>query len=976
MINIDTIMTTINSKDYKSNDIYKELLMEFQKEFDEFWDQTYDKLIVGQDSLIDDKGMHDTFRLLFNSDYTYKQQQLFVIYDLIKNNKDHAINIQNNLGINNLSVISDSFIKEFVKNIYNFYNKLGRQETFQKILDYTKYNNISIEELKLNKIDNQIYFTVESNNQKEQLDFSYIQNSKYWKQTDKFILQNFGNIYEQRTNIFNVYQNLNNDYINLFYLVFLIDNSFEDNSLPKIEYKNHNISLSELFDIFMYVYKNLNTIIPIVRNKKQLYINFDRTNIGTYNNYFNYVNWLNDMKKYPNAYNNQYETILDLYEDNLFDYLYSDIFKLKNHDLIKRFNKENFNDIQSFHFINDIYDNETDEKLENNKSIFQRQFSKELKQVITEDEYREFLYNINLSQQNSENVIQLGGGFNNLYMLSKEFLDNENEIFDKEVYQSNILYENEIFLDSGILFDKHIKYKDSYYIKNLNPGFDENIYTYYKVKESSDININSDDYFFKYTKMNLKEQINNNKIFILDKQFQKITNIIELPYNMQQFAMIIIDNRFLIISNGLYVENEEVKFHNKILIYDLYTKDLVDNYNLSKESFKNIVNPIINIFEVHDKKYINISSGYKFTNGEYKQFDKFINIEYDVLENNNDREFIYTKQSITEQDNIYHLVNIVDLQVPLKIGNIFYYRIFIDKQNKIYVNNQLTETQNFINFDLQFVQEIPNEMRDFKNYLIYNFDNNIILFGGYDKYYKFNDKIYYYSIDNHKWYYQNTNLQISKNQSFIDDYSLLVCQPTIRKENKIIIDSNFYKIEFYNNEQFPYYEDIKDIFISPLNDYRTIQNGNLLYNEVSSFETYRDEIHYLLNQIDENLYKQIQDIPRDGHRDEYIQEIVNNIEISKEELNSILNIINKYLYNITKNPNQINLEEDIDITDVIDLLDQFKYINQEFIYDDQKLNIKEYPEDIVPLQDGIKVRVNYTNKDYMNISDQIYVEIL
>lgn len=976
MLNIDTIMCKINSKDYKSINIYEELLMEFQKEFDTFWNQIYNKLVVGQDSLIDDKGFHDTFRLLFNSDYTYKQQQLFVIYDLIKNNKNHMINIQNNLGINKLNVISDFYIKEFVKNIYNFYNNLGKQETFQKILNYTKYNNVTIEELKLNKIDNQLYFIVENNNQKEQLDFSYIQNSKYWKQTDKFILQNFGNIFEQRTNIFNIYQNLNNDYTNLFYLVFLIDNSFEDNSLPSIRYKNTNLSLSELFDIFMYIYKNLNTIIPIVRNKKQLYINFDRNNIGTFNNYFNYINWLNNMKKYPNAYNNEYQNVMDLYEDNLFNYLYADIFKLKNHNLIKKFNKENFNDIHSFYFVDDIYNNETNKKLENNKSIFQRQFSKKIKQVISEDEYREFLYNINLSQQNSENVIQIGGGFNNLYMLSKEFLDNENEIFDKEIYQSNILYENEIFLNSDILFDKHIKYRDSYYIKNLNPGFDENIYTYYKVKESLDININSDDYFFKYVKMNLKEQINNNKIFILDKQSQKITNIIELPYNMQQFGMIIIDNRFLIISNGLYIENEEVKFHNKILIYDLYTKNLIDSYNLVKSSFKNIVNPIINIFEVQDKKYINISSGYKFANGKYKQFDKFINIEYNILSNENDREFIYTKQSITEQDNIYHLVNIIDLQTPLRINNIFYYRIFIDNKNKIYVNKKLTETQNFINFDLEFVQEMPNEMKDFKNYLIYNFDNNIILFGGYNKYYKFNDKIYYYSIDNNKWYYQNTNLQISKNQSFMDNYSLLICQPTIRKENKIIIDSNFYKIEFYNNEQFLYYEDIKDIFITPLNSYRTIENGNLTYNEISSFETYRDEIHYLLNQIDKNLYKQIQDIPRDGHRDEYIQEIVDNLEINEAELNSILTIINKYLYSITKNSNQINLKETINMFDVIDLLNQFKYINQEFICDDQRLNIKDYPNDIVPLQDGIKIRVDYSNRDYINISDQVYVEIL
>jgi hypothetical protein len=61
------------------------------------------------------------------------------------------------------------------------YNKLGQQETFQKILNYTKYNNINIEELKLNKIDNQIYFTIENNNQKEQLNFSYIKDSDYWK---------------------------------------------------------------------------------------------------------------------------------------------------------------------------------------------------------------------------------------------------------------------------------------------------------------------------------------------------------------------------------------------------------------------------------------------------------------------------------------------------------------------------------------------------------------------------------------------------------------------------------------------------------------------------------------------------------------------------------------------------------------------------------------------------------------------------
>jgi len=78
------------------------------------------------------------------------------------------------------------------------------------------------------------------------------------------------------------------------------------------------------------------------------------------------------MKKYPNAYNNEYQNIMDLYEDNLFNYLYADIFKLKNHNLIKKFNKENFNDIHSFYFVDDIYNNETNKKLENNKSIFQR----------------------------------------------------------------------------------------------------------------------------------------------------------------------------------------------------------------------------------------------------------------------------------------------------------------------------------------------------------------------------------------------------------------------------------------------------------------------------------------------------------------------------------------------------------------------------------------------------------------------------
>jgi hypothetical protein len=54
-------------------------------------------------------------------------------------------------------------------------------------------------------------------------------------------------------------------------------------------------------------------------------------------------------------------------------------------------------------------------------------------------------------------------------------------------------------------------------------------------------------------------------------------------------------------------------------------------------------------------------------------------------------------------------------------------------------------------------------MINYKDYLIYTFDNNIILFGGYDKYYTFNEKIYFYSIDNETWYYQNSNLKISNN---------------------------------------------------------------------------------------------------------------------------------------------------------------------------------------------------------------------
>jgi 16S rRNA C967 or C1407 C5-methylase (RsmB/RsmF family) len=77
------------------------------------------------------------------------------------------------------------------------------------------------------------------------------------------------------------------------------------------------------------------------------------------------------MKKYPNSYNNEYNNIVDLYEDELFNYFYSDIFKLKNHELIKRFKNETFNDINSYHFINNIYDI-NDSEIENKKSIFQR----------------------------------------------------------------------------------------------------------------------------------------------------------------------------------------------------------------------------------------------------------------------------------------------------------------------------------------------------------------------------------------------------------------------------------------------------------------------------------------------------------------------------------------------------------------------------------------------------------------------------
>jgi hypothetical protein len=77
------------------------------------------------------------------------------------------------------------------------------------------------------------------------------------------------------------------------------------------------------------------------------------------------------MKKYPNSYNNEYNNIVDLYEDELFNYFYSDIFKLKNHELIKRFKNETFNDINSYQFINNIYDI-NDSEMENKKSIFQR----------------------------------------------------------------------------------------------------------------------------------------------------------------------------------------------------------------------------------------------------------------------------------------------------------------------------------------------------------------------------------------------------------------------------------------------------------------------------------------------------------------------------------------------------------------------------------------------------------------------------
>jgi hypothetical protein len=107
--------------------------------------------------------------------------------------------------------------------------------------------------------------------------------------------------------------------------------------------------------------------------------------------------------------------------------------------------------------------------------------------------------------------------------------------------------------------------------------------------------------------------------------------------------MNIIDNRFLVISNGLYINNDNAEFHNKILIYDLQNSNLLDSYNLGKDSFKNIINPEINIFNIQDKKYINIFSGYQFINDEYNRFNKFINIEFEILMNGMDRIFSWTK---------------------------------------------------------------------------------------------------------------------------------------------------------------------------------------------------------------------------------------------------------------------------------------------------------------------------------------------
>lgn len=957
---IQNIKNVLNS--LTENNIQDSQILKYKDEFDDYWKIIFEPLILNISSQIDDTGIHKSIKDIFLIDFIYKKMNLSDFWDISINSKEQLLQILNYLGIQSSDIINDYNLKEFILNIINLYKKIGKEESFRQIMSYTKHQNYEVSQLKLNKLNDDLYFIID-NNGKEKYDYSISEKSEHWKNID---LTKYNNLYEIKTNLFLIEPNITQNSIFLSYMTYLLDHNFEEYfQLPLFRINDMDITFQDLFNLYCYKHnKNINKS-TVPNNVKAEYINIDNYEEMSY---YDFKIWINNFLKYPNISETEYSEIYDKSEYEKELNTYNDIFNL-NIPQIKKYKNDilsgNFNDIYSYNYQNLLQDIENNQINNSNDNIFYRL----RKQTSINMDIPE---NILLSSQQNDKIQQIGGGIDKFYLLSREYINKES-ILNKDILNLSIFMEDEIYLQSNIYLDHLVKVKDDYFIKKSEYTQNESKYKYYKAEDSDNINLESDEYFYKYQDLTLNEQINNKYIYIYSKN-QLINSVtpykkIELPFNMTAYGIEVIDDKYVVIYGGIYFD-DVMKFNNKLYIYDLYSNQFIEESLIANSSQINLLFP--NIYFQEEINKIIIYSGYQFLNNDLNIYDKSLYLIW----NTKLSKPININTINIQNENISKLIKLSNI---LKISDKIYKTLYIS-ENIIYGVRYFEELNNYVKIISDKICDLDENINKYMNYMLFVFDNNIILLGGYDKYYNFNNNIYYYSIDNNKWYYEKNEYIYSQNQiiSNKNDLYLIYC-PT-RDYNKILISNNIYNIHFFNDENIKYLDSQENSLITPVTNVINVENDEISYNLTNNPETYQEELFVLMRNIDEYLFKNQSEILRlsEAFYSENIQNLYNLL--NEPSLDKIKEWINEYFQMLTSYQKDANIiiqsNDNVDIKNILELLSNFKLQNQEFILNESKLNIKNYPDDISSYGDGTILSGDIQIYDNNYYSDKIEIEIL
>lgn len=415
----------------------------------------------------------------------------------------------------------------------------------------------------------------------------------------------------------------NNKYYNLFYdqnTPILIK---ENNKYGYISSINGNLIIKPQY-VYAQNFNGNNALVKVETNNgiynriidkdNNIKLEFESYIIPKYIN--NYDLWLVDGK----LYNSDFKTI---FNDNYYlEHLYDGVFKFK--DTVK--NKTGLLD----HLGNEIFTCDCFIDLNSNT------FNENLNNIIIKTNKNSVIYNIkskrilyetdNLKQEIifiNNNVFKIKNEDNNKWIV----LNNENIVYEtSDKLENIILKDNYVYLDYGYNYKKNEK-KQRYYYYDIKKEV--------LLKEEPNIKIkNENEYGFEVIKKDDKYGIKKNNKVVLNTKYE---NIIFINLDLYEYIK--------------YKYNKEIILlyeNNKIFIYDLNKKEVINSFECEEENHLQyssnssfITIKYYNEKGVYKTLFYNLITNKSMETSKYKLYSTYSN--YLVI-NNNDIDIYYNSK--------------------------------------------------------------------------------------------------------------------------------------------------------------------------------------------------------------------------------------------------------------------------------------------------------------------------------------------